>query len=221
MPWARLDDGYFTHRKVVEMSKDAKLIDLAAIAYSARELTDGELKHRDILVIAASVDVSDPLAMVAELVEAGRWHRTGSTTWAIHDYLVYNPSREQVLSERAASAERQARFRAKAAKESKRPPKPATDTVTNGVTNARSNGVSSPVSNGRTASVPDPVPYPETLRDDAAVAASSRAPTHVRAHEEELPDEVRHRLRRAPIDIGRRQQQQLENLSIETTTGVG
>jgi len=113
MPWARLDDGYFTHRKVLDLSMAAKLLDLAAIAYSARELTDGELKKRDIMIIAASVDVDEALKAVAELVHSGRWELFSGGVWRIHDYLKYNPSREQVLKERTAAAKRQATKRAR------------------------------------------------------------------------------------------------------------
>jgi len=96
MPWARLDDNYFTHHKIAELSKDAKLLDLAAIAFSAREMRDGDLTRADIRVIAAQVDIDDPFTVATQLVTAGRWGRA-ERGFVIHDYLKYNPSREQVL----------------------------------------------------------------------------------------------------------------------------
>jgi hypothetical protein len=141
MPWARLEDSYFTHRKVADLSKDAKLLDLAAIAFSARELRDGELSRSDVRVIAAQVDVEDVFAVADQLVAAERWGKT-ENGYIIHDYLKYNPSREQVLKEREATAKRVAEWRAgKRANRSK---------PRNGVTNSE-----------RTAS-PDPVPVPDS-----------------------------------------------------------
>lgn len=119
MPWARLEDGYFTHRKVADLSKDAKLVDLAAIAFSARELRDGELTRADVRIVAAQVDVGDPFAVAEELVTAGRWSRN-ERGYVIHDYLKYNPSRQQVLKEREAGAKRVAEWRANHPKPSRK-----------------------------------------------------------------------------------------------------
>jgi hypothetical protein len=131
MPWARLEDNYFTHAKVINLSKDAKLLDLAGIAFSARELRDGKLSRLDMRTAAAQVDVDDAMAAADELVAAGRWVKDGDG-YAIHDYLKYNPSREEVLKERDASAKRVAEWR-----ESRRK---GGNAVSNGVTNGVRNG---------------------------------------------------------------------------------
>jgi hypothetical protein len=107
--WVRLEDCYFTHRKVADLSKDAKLLDLAAMAYSARELRDGMLSRSDVRIVAAEVDVHNPLGVAAQLVNAGRWGQRTGGGFVIHDYLQYNPSREWVLEHRARDAERKRR----------------------------------------------------------------------------------------------------------------
>jgi hypothetical protein len=107
--WVRLEDCYFTHRKVADLSKDAKLLDLAAIAYSARELRDGVLSRADVRIVAAEVDVDEALVVAGQLVSAERWGRVQGGGFVIHDYLQYNPSREQVLEQRARDAERKRR----------------------------------------------------------------------------------------------------------------
>ena len=112
MPWARLDDSYFTNRKTAGLSMAAKLMDLAGIAYSARELRDGVLSKRDVRVVAAQVEVDDLAAVLSELVNAVRWSALEEGAYEIHDYLDYNPSREQVLRERDEARERMARIRA-------------------------------------------------------------------------------------------------------------
>lgn len=52
------------------------------------------------------LDVS-PLALAEKLVTVGLWERT-ETGYMIHDYLVYNPSREHVEKKRAEARERMA-----------------------------------------------------------------------------------------------------------------
>lgn len=140
MAWSRLDDNYFTHRKTAPLSKDAKLLDLAGIAYSARELRDGYLSRRDVRVVAAQVDVDDLDKTLRELERAGRWRRA-TDGHEIHDYLDYNPSRDQVLRERENTARRQQEWR---------------NAHRNGVTNEFSASVSNGVTNGRP--VPGPIP---------------------------------------------------------------
>ena len=136
MPWARLEDNYFTHHKVADLSKDAKLLDLAAIAFSSRELRDGELSHKDVRVIAAQVDVQDPLEITQQLIAHGRWGAT-ETGFVIHDYLQYNPSREEVLKDREKTARRVAEWRA-----------------------SKKQGARNGVTNDEHTASPDPVPVP-------------------------------------------------------------
>jgi hypothetical protein len=171
MPWARLEDNYFTHAKVINLSKDAKLLDLAGIAFSARELRDGKLSRLDMRTAAAQVDVDDALAAADELMAAGRWVKDGDG-YAIHDYLKYNPSREEVLKERDASAKRVAEWRGSRRKGSNA----VSNAVTNGVRNAgdsegldadeagnaRTNAVTYDRSNARTNGVSDGEEAPQT-----------------------------------------------------------
>jgi hypothetical protein len=131
MPWVRLDDHYFTHRKTAGLSKDAKLLDLAGMTFSAGELRDGVLTDKDIRIIAAQVDVEHLKDCLHELELAGRWRHTPDG-WEIHDYLDYNPSRAQVLRDREAGAERVRNFRSKR------------NAVTEGVTNGVSPGSPGP-----------------------------------------------------------------------------
>ena len=166
MVWARIDDGYFTHHKTAALSKDAKLLDLAGITFSARELRDGKLTDRDVRIVAAEVDVVDLSATLDELRLARRWVRFDGG-WEIHDYLEYNPSREQVIAEKAGSAKRMRGLR-------QRQRYGVTAPVTNGVTN----GVSHGVSHGVGSEVPDPVNDP--VKAAAAAAAATPARTHAR-----------------------------------------
>ena len=102
MSWAKLDDQFFTHPKVIDLPKDAKLLFLAALTYCAGQLTDGTVTPGALRVIAATVDVSREEA--GTLVAAGLWEKS-EAGWQVHDYLEYQPTRDKALATKQARAE--------------------------------------------------------------------------------------------------------------------
>ena len=110
MSWVKLDDQFFMHPKVLPLSRGAKLLYLSALTYASAQLTDGHLNEAAVSAVARTVGVQPRLS--ADLRDAGLWDRT-EDGYVIHDYLAYNPSREQVLRARQAAAERTARWRGK------------------------------------------------------------------------------------------------------------
>jgi len=96
-------------------------------AYAAQQLTDGRITRATLSMLGSSSHVA------SELVSAGLWDVTDGG-WQFHDWEAYQPTREEVLAERAKTAERVRKFR-----ESRKNPG-AGNAVTNGVTN----GVSTP-----------------------------------------------------------------------------
>ena len=117
MPWAKIDDGLTDHPKVDTLLEDDELHGLAAIglwtlmlAHTAKQLTDGAAGHRTVRRIAPE----HGQALAEALERAGMLEKTDDG-WLIHDYLDYNPSRDKVLEERRAGAERQAKSRARRA----------------------------------------------------------------------------------------------------------
>jgi hypothetical protein len=117
MAWVKIDDGFSEHPKVLRAGPLAVALHIAALCYAARQRTDGFIPGA---VVSRLVDIRKPAAEVARLVQAGLWESVEGG-YAIHDYLAYNPSREQIDAERAATAERVKRWR---------------DARSNGVTNA-------------------------------------------------------------------------------------
>jgi hypothetical protein len=107
MPWVRLDDRFPSHRKVALLSDRAFRLHVSAICWCAENLTDGHISDRELPLVAHMRGVK---ATAQQLQNAGLWDRT-DTGWVIHDYLDYNPSREQVIADRKKNAERQERFR--------------------------------------------------------------------------------------------------------------
>lgn len=213
MPWVRLDDGYPEHPKVDRVGPLAAWLNVCAWAYSARNLTDGFVPAERVARLA---QVHNPKQLATALMGAELWESTSApcpkcvakrvevhaptTTgdgFLIHDYLFYNPSREQVLKERAESAQRAADYRAR---RTNGVSAPVTNGVTDDVTNTVTHGVSAsppvpgPVNNAPNGAAHKPVPKPNrsaevidalravgieptmTARDHAALKTSTAKP---------------------------------------------
>jgi hypothetical protein len=132
MPWVKLDDRFPSHRKIALLSDRAFRLHISAICWCSENLTDGRITDRELTLVA---HIRGLKATAKQLEDAGLWDRTDDG-WAIHDFLDYNPSRDQVIAERKKNAERQEKFRRR--KNGKPvPPGPGTPSsngVTNGVT---------------------------------------------------------------------------------------
>ena len=133
MPWVKLDDRFPSHRKIALLSDRAFRLHISAICWCAENLTDGRISDRELALVAKIRGVK---ATAQQLADAGVWDRT-EDGWEIHDYLDYNPSREQVIAERKKNAERQEKFRQRKNGKPIPPdgsPDPSSNGVTNGVT---------------------------------------------------------------------------------------
>ena len=154
MSWLKLDDGFDEHPKL----NACRDYDLALstivqlLCYAARNLTDGEIPAR----VIARMDAET----VAELVRVGLLDRGEWGTYAIHDYLEYNPSREKVRADRAATAARVARHR-----------------------NGTSNGVTGDVTDGVSTITPYPSlsldPKPQDQKISPCRSKSTKVPDSV------------------------------------------
>ena len=94
MTWVKLDDGFPTHPKVLELSDRAFRAYVTALCYAAQHLTDGFVPTR-IVGKRAATELIDARLIVA-----------GEGGWVIHDYLSFNPSRESVETKRRADVAR-------------------------------------------------------------------------------------------------------------------
>lgn len=107
MPWVRLDDGFADHPKLEQAGPLAAWLHVAALCYCARHLTDGCIPKPKALRLT---DVPRPAQRVDALLAAGLWEDEGDH-YRVHDYLEFQPSREQVEADRAAARDRMARVR--------------------------------------------------------------------------------------------------------------
>lgn len=125
MAWVRLDDGFSEHPKVVKAGPLGMALQIAALCYANRNLTDGFipkaivplLVNFDGIGLTASPDSSEPVAatwqyVVEILLKAGLWEKANGG-YMIHDYLDYQPSREDMNKARKENARRVREHRAK------------------------------------------------------------------------------------------------------------
>ena len=101
MSWFKIDDGFWSHPKILALSPEAIALWVRAGSWCSQQLTDGEVKRHVTPLFMAGPEA------ISELVEVGLWDSI-PTGYQFHDWLEYQPSRESVLSERASNAKRQA-----------------------------------------------------------------------------------------------------------------
>lgn len=115
MSWFKVDDTAHTHPKLRGAGTAAIGLWTLGGSYAAQYLTDG-------IVHAHFVKANATSPQVAKLVKAGLWHPAGHSCprcpqpaegdYLMHDYLIYNPTRAKVLSERERAAEKKRKQRA-------------------------------------------------------------------------------------------------------------
>lgn len=109
MTWIKLDDQFPDHPKVAQAGALAELLYVNALAYASRYLTDGFIPHAIVakLVVWDFEGAPSNYDLAERLVAAGLWELVEGG-YRIHDYLDYNPSREQVFAEREIARRRAA-----------------------------------------------------------------------------------------------------------------
>jgi hypothetical protein len=164
--WVRIDDRFPDNPKIVAVGEAAAYLYVTGLCYCNRELTNGfiPLGQVDRLVaLRQDQNIRDgPLQLAQRLCGLGLWmegERKGVAGFVIHDYLKYQPSKKQVLAERAKTAARVERFRNGSGN-------CVTNAVTPTVGNATRNGVSNAAPN----------PNPKEKKPPAVVVAAKPPP---------------------------------------------
>lgn len=103
MVWAKLDDRFHSNKKLAQLG--ARLLPGAglhslAISWSASELTDGFIPTLQVHRLAGK----DTSSLERALVDVGLWEEVANGYY-IHDFLDYNPCREEVLAQREARSQ--------------------------------------------------------------------------------------------------------------------
>jgi hypothetical protein len=107
MVWAKLDDAYGDD--CAHLSDAAFRTHTEGLGWTMRRVTEGRITMRDLRRFA---ETAEPEDAVAELVKTGWWdeHDSGDGWQIVHD-MDYQRTREQIEADRAATAERQRRWR--------------------------------------------------------------------------------------------------------------
>lgn len=101
MTWAKLDDGFWMHPKVVVAGNEAAGIFCRCLSYCGAYLTDGRVPAPVALAIAGT---QKKLTAVVEVGLLDHLPATGD--YYISDYAHYNPLRDEVEAKRAEREER-------------------------------------------------------------------------------------------------------------------
>jgi hypothetical protein len=113
--WLRIDDGFADHPKIEALSSDGLRAHLKGMCYCARYLTDGKVPAT-VARRMADPSVLDELQRVGRDDEKGRpglWEEKDGY-FVIHDFLDFNPSREeyeQTVARKSAAGKRSAEVR--------------------------------------------------------------------------------------------------------------
>lgn len=99
--WAKLDDGYWRHPKIVGLTDGAYRLHVQAIVWACDQLTDGHIPAHVLPLLLPGVTARTATSRAGTLVTAGLWHPDGDG-WTIHDFLEYQPTRAGVQSRRDA-----------------------------------------------------------------------------------------------------------------------
>jgi hypothetical protein len=90
--WLRLEASFIDHPKVAPLSNQAFRIHIRGLCYCAQHLTDGFIPR----IVAGRNE-----RWIQELLDAGLWEEMGQGLgYEIHDYLEYNPSRDELEAQR-------------------------------------------------------------------------------------------------------------------------
>ncbi|MEV1167378.1 hypothetical protein [Nonomuraea sp. NPDC049784] len=111
MPWFKVDDGFHSHRKVMPTKAAALGLWVVAGSWSSANLTEGFIPDS---VLPRLMPGAKKLAN--ELVVAGLWKRVNDGPdrgFAFHDWTHYNPSADEVRSDRERARERMRNLRAR------------------------------------------------------------------------------------------------------------
>jgi hypothetical protein len=111
MPWLKMTDTFWTNPKLERLSDKAHRLYVRSLGYSAQYLTDGLLDATALRTLGATPRLCDELTTPDPVTGSACWTALPGEGYVIHDYLDFNPSREQVAEKRRQDAARQSKRR--------------------------------------------------------------------------------------------------------------
>ena len=206
MTWIRLDDNFADHPKVAAAGPLAGWVHVCGLVYCGRFLTDGfvpgnialRLADFDGLGIATGgirgvAEFGHDITMaelIERLVEVGLWEPCEGG-YMIHDYLDYNPTREQVLNDREDRARRGSLGGQKSARQRRKPqataqavPQPTAQAI------AQADAVADAQAKSKENSTPYPYPdpYPKEEEEELVAGATNEGASAPSASPPQTPE---------------------------------
>jgi hypothetical protein len=183
MAWAKFDDRWATHPKLLAAGLEAKGLDASGICYCAGQETDGFVPDTALVILGAGH--RNPRKVADRLVEVGRWTRDDDRKgYVIHDFERYNFTRAQGEAKRTKDAERKAAARNKQGRDAK-------GRITSGQTDEDVRADSDPDPPGfreESARTPTPVP-PVPTRPDPTTSEHRSSSSHHGVGDEPVEEE--------------------------------
>lgn len=98
MPWFKVDDSFYDHPKVENLSMAARGLWLTCGVWCAKHLTDGVISAKRVRALGGTP------AQIKALIKNGLWSEckgdSGAKCYAFHDWFDMQPSREQIYEKR-------------------------------------------------------------------------------------------------------------------------
>lgn len=111
MAWFKVDDGFYDHPKIENLTMAARGLWLTAGTWCAKHLTDGVISKKRVRQLGGTP------AQINGLIDAGLWIEThddsGAECYAFHDWFDMQPSRKQVHEKREIEQQKKREWRAK------------------------------------------------------------------------------------------------------------
>lgn len=96
--WIKVAVAYVRHPKVVQAGSDAGMLGIGGIGYAREFMTDGFVPTSAVPGLAPTC--KKPMASVERLVAVGLWSKVEGG-YSIHDYHVWNPTKQSIKDQRA------------------------------------------------------------------------------------------------------------------------
>ena len=97
MGWIKIDDAFPDHPKIVKGGPLALALQMRALCYCSRHLTNGRIPSKAFDALAHGLGTRTPYSWGNAMVAAGLMRRRRGG-YEVNDYLKYNPSRAEVLA---------------------------------------------------------------------------------------------------------------------------
>lgn len=111
MSWMRLDDGVMGHEKMAGLSDSAFRLWMAGLAHCCQQGNDGVFSKSLVRVLFGYLQRPNlGKKSLKELLDAGLWI-DADTCYKVHDFLVYQKSKEERASANLAASERMRKMR--------------------------------------------------------------------------------------------------------------